>query len=481
MSNYKNRISILLIITLIVGFILPLQAMAAGPNTNLTIHKVTGDTARPATESELTGTAPAGVTPISNISFTYWKVTADQLKEMRANPGKYTTASQVQAYVGASSTGTTGMTGTDGTVNVNGLVEGYYWFIENPSTAVQKSAAVPFGLDLPLSNAQGTGYITNLHVYPKNTLETTPTIDKDVVSDDNKTATFNIGDTFNWIIQPTTPKGLDEYSKFTVTDTLSNALTYDTATGVTVTAGGQAILAGTDYNANYDSGTRVVTVDFTTAGLKKIAGIGVDTKLNINVATKINNNATMGAKITNNATLSFDNGHGTKRTTTVADVDIPEVHTGGKNFIKTNGGGTNLADAQFKIKNTAGKYLIQDASTLAITWGDVNAATVFKSGSDGQFNVKGLAYGDYILEEIKAPNGYTLPTNPNTTFTVDENSYYSDTSVAATTAPTATPLEIINKERFLPDTGGAGTIIFTVIGLLLMTLAVLLLRKKNEA
>ena len=481
MSNYKNRISLLLVITLIVGFILPLQAMAAGPDTNLTIHKITGTEVHTATEDELTGSATPNGAPISNISFTYWKVSADQFAAMRANPGNYTTAEQVQAYVGSSAAGTTGMTGTDGTVKVNGLAEGYYWFIENPSTAVSTSAAVPFGLDLPLSNAQGTGYITDLHVYPKNTLESTPTIDKDVVSDGNKTATFNIGETFNWIIQPTTPKGLDEYSKFTVTDTLSTALTYDTATGVTVTAGGQALSAGTDYNASYDSGTRVVTVDFTTAGLKKIAGIGVDTKLNINVATKINNNATMGAKITNNATLSYDNGHGTSGTATVADVDIPEVHTGGKNFIKTNGSGTNLSEAEFKIKNAEGKYLIQDASTLAVTWGDVNAATVFKSGSDGQFNVKGLAYGDYVLEEIKAPTGYSLPTNPNTTFTVDENSYYTDTSVAATTAPTATPLEIINKERFLPDTGGAGTIIFTVIGLLLMALAVLLLRKKNEA
>lgn len=86
---------------------------------------------------------------------------------MRATPGNYTTAEQVQTYVGSAATGTTGKTAADGTVQVTGLEEGYYWFIENESSAVRTSAAVPFGLDLPLSNNDGTGYITDLHVYPK--------------------------------------------------------------------------------------------------------------------------------------------------------------------------------------------------------------------------------------------------------------------------------------------------------------------------
>ncbi|UTH07367.1 SpaH/EbpB family LPXTG-anchored major pilin [Macrococcoides canis] len=470
MSNFKNKVSIFLTMALIFAFILPFNANAAGPATNLTIHKITGDTARPSTNGELTGTETPAGDPIANISFTYWKVTADQLATMRATPGNYTTAEQVQTYVGSAATGTTGKTAADGTVQVTGLEEGYYWFIEDESSAVRTSAAVPFGLDLPLSNNDGTGYITDLHVYPKNTLEATPTIDKDVVSDGQKSATFNIGDSFNWIIQPTTPKGLDEYTKFTVTDTLSSALTYDSAAGVTVTAGGQTLIAGTDYNANYDGGTHVVTVDFTTAGLEKIAGIGIDTKLNINVATKINETATMGVNIPNTATLTFDNGHGTTGTATVAQIDVPEVHTGGKNFVKTDGNTTNLQGAQFKIENSAGQYLIQDSATLAVTWGTKDNGTVFTSGTDGTFFVKGLAYGDYTLEEIKAPAGYTLPTNPESAFTVDQDSFNS-----------ANTQTIINKKTVLPDTGGAGTILFTVIGLALMALAVLLLRKKNEA
>ncbi|MGV2875346.1 SpaH/EbpB family LPXTG-anchored major pilin [Macrococcus capreoli] len=477
--SYKSKLSLFLVAMLIFSFVLPIKAFAAGPATNLTIHKITGDTARPATIGELDGSSVPSGTPISNISFTYWKVTADQLTAMRANPGQYTTAAQVEGYVGAPATGTTGNTAADGTVTVNGLAEGYYWFIENNSTAVKSSAAVPFGLDLPMTNVDGSGYITNLHVYPKNILEDVPSIDKDVVTDGNKTATFNIGESFNWIIQPTTPKGIDEYTKFTITDTLNSALTYDSAKGVSVTVNGTTLTSGTDYNVTASG--QDITVDFTTAGLKKIAAAGVGAKLNVNVATTINNNAVMGAIIQNNATLTYDNGHGLTGTATVQPIDLPEVHTGGKNFIKTDGGATNLQGAEFKILNSQGQYLIQDASTLQVTWGTKDQGTTFTSGADGTFFVKGLAYGNYQIEEVKAPSGYTLPTNPITDFTVDQNSFYTDTNVAAGTAPTATPQTIINKKTVLPDTGGAGTILFTLIGLSLMVIAIIMLRKKNEA
>lgn len=482
MSKVLNKISIILVLALMFSLTLPNNTQAADTTTNLTIHKITGDTARTATDGELTGRETPDGNPISNISFTYWNVTKEQFDEMHDNPGKYTTVSEVETYVGEPATDQTGKTAADGTVTVNGLKEGYYWFIEDESSVVQSAAAVPFGLDLPISNSDGTGYINDLHVYPKNTLEETPTIDKDIMSVGKDSATFNVGDSFNWIIKPTTPKGIDEYAKFTVTDTIANTLTFDKSKEITVTATAEYpnLVSGTDFNASYDENTRVVTVDFTTQGLKKIAGLG-GTELNIYVPTMINNNATMGANITNTATLSFDNGHGVTGEVSVQNTDIPTVVTGGKNFIKTNGRSENLSGAEFKIKNQDGQYLIQDSETLNITWGDKTQGTVFTSGADGTFFVKGLAFGNYIIEEIKAPTGYTLPTDPETDFTVSENSFYTDTSVSSETAPTATPLEIINKKTLLPNTGGAGTILFTVVGFVLMALGILLLRKRKEA
>ncbi|GGB07632.1 isopeptide-forming domain-containing fimbrial protein [Macrococcus hajekii] len=467
MSKFTKYFSLFLILSLLISLFSPFTAHAASPSTNVTIHKITGDTARTATYDELTNTTPPAGDPISNISFTYWKVTEDQFNTMIANSGSYETAAQVSAYVGSAATGTTGNTAADGTVQVAGLAEGYYWFIENPSTAVATSAAVPFGLALPITNQAGTGYITDLHVYPKNTLEEVPTIDKDIATDNNKLSTFDIGQSFNWIIQPTTPKGIDEYANYTVTDTLNAVIDFDNTKQITATIGGTTLTAGTDFNATYDAGTRLVTVKFTSTGLKNIAAAGPDAQLNILVPTVINNQAVMGQKIPNTATLTYDNNHGLVGSATVADADIPAVQTGGKKFVKTDGT-TNLSGAQFVVKK-GDQYLIQDPATLVVTWGTRDAATVFTSDTSGNFEVKGLAFGDYQLEEIQAPTGYTIPTNPLTGFTVNENSYTLDS------------LQILNKKSILPNTGGMGTILFTVVGLMLMTLAIILYRRKKQA
>ncbi|TDM12285.1 SpaH/EbpB family LPXTG-anchored major pilin [Macrococcus lamae] len=496
MSNLVKRFSFIFILALLVNLLAPLtNAFAAGPATNLTIHKVTGSTETTATYDQLVnGTAPEGSQPISNISFTYWNVTKDQLETMKAAPGSYDTLAEVEALVG-SKTGTTAKTAADGTTTVPSLAEGFYWFIEDETTAVKTANAVPFGLELPLTNEAGTGFITDLHVFPKNTLQDLPTIDKDVKTDGTKSASFNVGDEFNWIIQPSVPKGIDEYAKFTVSDTIASQLTFAGTDKVTVEVNGTALTAGTDYTVTYVDGK--VVVDFTDAGRKALAAAGDAAKLNIFIPTVINDTAVMGLPITNNATINFDNGHGvttepggTNPPVDVPEVpttDVPKVYTGGKKFVKTDGSGENLQGAVFVIKNAEGKYLVQ-GSDLKVTWVDSkDDATKFTSAADGSFEVKGLSYGadgsdnagstDYQIEEVTAPAGYSLPTNPVTSFTVNSTSYYADPTAATLTD--AAPQEVINKKTTLPMTGGMGTIIFTVIGLALMVAALVFFRRRQ--
>ena len=71
-----------------------------------------------------------------------------------------------------------------------------------------------------------------------------------------------------------------------------------------------------------------------------------------------------------------------------------------------------------------------------------------ESGDKGQFEINGLTFGEYTLEETVAPTGYELSTVP-VSFTVSDGSYTAgDTGV----------LKVVNlktpKKPVLPDTSG---------------------------
>lgn len=101
------------------------------------------------------------------------------------------------------------------------------------------------------------------------------------------------------------------------------------------------------------------------------------------------------------------------------------------------------------------------------------------SNAQGQFTISGLYAGTYELEETKQPDGYAKMSNVE--FTVNSNSWTSTDGidyVAESTSRDA--LQVINKKVTIPQTGGIGTIIFTVAGLLLMGGAFVAMRKNRE-
>ena len=115
-------------------------------------------------------------------------------------------------------------------------------------------------------------------------------------------------------------------------------------------------------------------------------------------------------------------------------------------------------------------------ANLSYTWvkRDENP-TVFTSNDLGQFEVKGLEYGNYQAVEIKAPEGYALPTNGGPfTFEVKAGSYNGE----ATEFKYETVLKegetqtygkkITNTKVTIPQTGGIGSVIFIVAGLAIM-------------
>ncbi|HFI0123334.1 TPA: pilin N-terminal domain-containing protein [Streptococcus suis] len=201
--------------------------------------------------------------------------------------------------------------------------------------------------------------------------------------------------------------------------------------------------------------------------------------------------------------------------------DQPKVITHGKRFIKTDDKAANAGDiqkltgAEFAVKNDEGKYLaLKSADTQAealtkytqaeqtyltalkngnadtekaardaayealnMQWEwvqDENQAFKFISSTEGKFEVKGLRAGSYELVETKAPDGYALPSS-TIPFVVNQGSWTDSAQETAIDGHT----QVKNKKITIPQTGGIGTLIFTVVGLSTMVFAFIAMKKRQ--
>lgn len=143
----------------------------------------------------------------------------------------------------------------------------------------------------------------------------------------------------------------------------------------------------------------------------------------------------------------------------------------------------DLRDKAYKAARSSYTWIdAKDAETAK-----TNGALVLTSDNQGRFEVTGLAYGDYQLVEIKAPEGYAKLSGP-VKFTVAKGSYTNEEEGKIDykkidyneKSGKNDAQQVINKKVSIPQTGGIGTVIFTVVGVMLMVGAAFALKRRKE-
>lgn len=366
------------------------------------------------------------VKELNGVSFTYYKLKdAAQLKEFIDDKSNLTTTEQVEAK-NLTAVGTiTTANGQGATVN---LPDGYYWFVESgydkpeDGPDITSSIAVPFWLSIPVMNkekvgdhAEGTVYLKQVHVYPKNVTGKDSVPTKTVDNEVNLNSKHNVGDTQTWYLQATIPANIQDYESFVMKDTFFKGLTYVGNVKVSMGYDGnisQVELAkGTDYtlvepakdtkfttdipsDADLKDQTKRVedptnakekfSVTLTAAGLQKLVDnyktvsdaakkANKEVKLYATVDTVINEDAKMGTMIPNTYDLITKiKGKDEKKKKPETP---PTVETGGKKFIKVSESdkNTKLAGAVFSLfdgsKQMTWTQALIDANKTAIEAG----------------------------------------------------------------------------------------------------------------
>lgn len=391
-----------------------------------------------------------------------------------------------------------------------GKPDGVYLVVEQHSAATT-GPVEPFFIIVPGTTDTEDGFAYTINVNPKNVTEAGPKIQKDVTKLDNNSDTYDVDEEHLWIIRGGVPSGIGDAEKYVITDTIDYRLTYVKGSPVvklynkageelTLTALTHYTLAEGTVDKEFEEvGVKTVdrfTVSLTAEGMAYVAanlGTGEETpEIRVYFTASINTNAEMGVEIPNQAHLDYTNSAGIDYE---ADSDIPEVHTGGTNILKTDKDDAPLAGAVFKIAREATEAELADESVvkeiLTVNGTALNVvfvdfyptadlsgekATQVTTDENGEAVLYGLAYGTYYILETKAPEGYNLLTAP-IQVEISETSHLKAADGVLDTEDQVidSVITVINTRFVLPETGGMGTTLFTVTGIGVIAVAAVML------
>lgn len=313
-----------------------------------------------------------------------------------------------------------------------------------------------------------------------------PTVEK-TLEDGQNHADAQIGDSLNFVLKSKVPD-MTEYTKgytFNFIDTLSKGLTLN-ADSIKVTIGDAVLVKGDDYSVAteaVDPNKTKLTISMLDFRNHHLSDVGREIK--VTYTATINENADVGKDDAGNSVkLEYSNDPNT----TSKGESLPDKthgYTFGFNLNKTDGKThTALAGAKFQLKKKDGnapiKLIVQqegDGTLPAIVRPaklpaeETRAVETVTTPESGKITFKGLDAGDYQLVETEAPAGYNKLQAPQDikivpTYDPVTGELTGWTVNAQDSMNTTVTIEIQNnKGTLLPETGGMGTVIFTVAGI----------------
>lgn len=331
-----------------------------------------------------------------------------------------------------------------------------------------------------------------------------PTVEKtvqngEVPADDHTSA--QVGDKLTFTLTSKVPD-VSEYGKyqFSFVDTLSKGLTFNN--DVTVQIGNSPVDAK-NYSVSTSggqNGAKVVTIDLGTQSesiydAKTLFKGKAGQTITVTYTATVNSDAAVNDQDNpNSAHVEYSNDPGTNQTGTSED-DQTHQYTFGFDINKVDGANTKLPNAEFELQDENGTKIdviaVADVSvpTFRPKLGSETAAEAgtIKTDNNGKLAFVGLKEGTYKLVETKAPDGYNKLTEPIEV--VIAANYDSDgtltswtASIKGTESPSGSTIQVVNKKgTLLPDTGGMGTVLFTVAGVALIALGVVWSLKRSKS
>lgn len=366
------------------------------------------------------------------------------------------------------------------------LAEGYYAIV---------ATNVPDGIALEQS-ILNTAVTTTINL-KADTIPVTKTVENDNDTSDTagETAKAAVGDKLNYTVTTRTPD-LTNYSAdgtytFTISDTLTNQkldtdsfkLTID---GTVVNLTDVTKVNGINYGT-YVGGSQTFTIAFDVAALKASGYSDQEVVLTYSAELMAEAESVNG----NSVTLTYSNDPYSNTTSTPGDTT--DVYTYGLDIQKEfSDGSQNYADVTFQLHTGAadGALVNFEGANGVYTKADSETAspvTDLKLNSTGSLSLSGLDEGTYYLVETAAPNEFNKVTveiviaaatdNPAEINYSNSSAVYDGGSAITVTESTDTDrismeFSVLNQKGFqLPTTGGAGTWMFTIGGIVLIAAA----------